>query len=88
MKKENLLEDDVYKNPLSGNNISKELLAKDGISDEHFVCQKEDSIFRENNTFLKEEIISDESNIFEENENAPDCYELSALFFVYKFLFR
>lgn len=36
----------------------------------------------------KEKIISDESNIFDEDKNAPGCYELSALFFVYKFLFR
>ena len=47
-----------------------------------------DSIFKENDTFLKEDIIPDESNIFEEYDNATDCYELSALFFVYKFLFR
>ena len=52
-------------------------------------CERsEDSIFKENDTFLKEDIIPDESNIFEEDDNAPDCYELSALFFVYKFLFR
>lgn len=29
-----------------------------------------------------------EKDIFETDENAPDCYELVALFFVYKFLFR
>lgn len=28
-----------------------------------------------------------EKDVFEKDENAPDCYELSALFFVYKFLF-
>lgn len=31
--------------------------------------------------------ITYEKDVFEEDENAPDCYELSALFFVYKFLF-
>ena len=75
MKKEILSEDDVHKNFLSDNNVSQKKLM-------------EDSIFKENDTFLKEDIIPDESNIFEEDDNAPDCYELSALFFVYKFLFR
>ena len=32
------------------------------------------------------EILYD-GDVFEKDENAPDCYELSALFFVYKFLF-
>ena len=31
--------------------------------------------------------ISDMWDIFETDENAPDCFELSALFFVYIFLF-
>ena len=33
------------------------------------------------------EDISNESDIFETDVNAPDCCELAALFFVYKFLF-
>ena len=84
MKKEILSEDDVHKNFLSDNNVSQKKLMEDSILDKYIICRKEDSIF----TFLKEDIIPDESNIFEEDDNAPDCYELSALFFVYKFLFR
>ena len=81
-------DDDVSKQIFAERNVSKELLTEDIISDEHIVCQKEDSIFKENDTFLKEDIIPHESDIFDEDKNAPDCYELSALFFVYKFLFR
>ena len=33
------------------------------------------------------EDISNESDIFETDDNAPDWCELAALFFVYKFLF-
>ena len=33
------------------------------------------------------EDISKESDIFETDDNAPDCYELAAHIFVYKFLF-
>ena len=33
---------------------------------------------------MKKEILSED----DVHKNAPDCYELSALFFVYKFLFR
>ena len=81
MKKQILSDDDVSKQIFAERNVSKELLTEDIISDEHIVCQKEDSI-------LKEDIIPHESDIFDEDKNAPDCYELSALFFVYKFLFR
>ena len=88
MKKEILSEEDVHKNFLSDNNVSQKKLMEDSILDKYIICRKEDSIFKENDTFLKEDIITDESNIFEDDDNAPDCYELSALFFVYKFLFR
>ena len=81
MKKQILSDDDVSKQIFAERNVSKELLTEDIISDE-------DSIFKENDTFLKEDIIPHESNIFDKDKNAPDCYELSALFFVYKFLFR
>lgn len=88
MKKEILSEDDVHKNFLSDNNVSQKKLMEDSILDKHIICRKENSIFKENDTFLKEDIIPHEGNIFDKDKNAPDCYELSALFFVYKFLFR
>lgn len=88
MKKQILSEDDVSKKIFAERNVSKKLLTEDIISAEHIVCQKENSIFKGNDTFLKEDIIPHERNIFDDDKNAPDCYELSALFFVYKFLFR
>ena len=53
MKKQILSDDDVSKQIFAERNVSKELLTEDIISDEHIVCQKEDSIFKENDTFLK-----------------------------------
>ena len=62
--------------------MKKQILTDDDVSKQIFA---ERNVSKE---LLTEDIIPDESNIFDEDKNAPDCYELSALFFVYKFLFR
>ena len=58
MKKEILSEDDVHKNFLSDNNVSQKKLMEDSILDKYIICRKEDSIFKENDTFLKEDIMN------------------------------
>lgn len=79
----------MKKDFLSEDGVHKDFLFEDVFPEESIMPQAEDISLKKNDTFCNhEDIIFDESDVFEKDDNAPDCYELSALFFVYKFLFR
>ena len=68
--------------------MKKQILSDDDVSKQIFAERNVSKELLTEDIISDEHIIPHESDIFDEDKNAPDCYELSALFFVYKFLFR